>query len=284
PKPASGPEERGASWEHREMVAARSPFGSRSAAGSASAGGTSTGGTSTGSTSAGSTSAGNSSAGDNSVGRPRLAPRRRKGLTAREEILDAAAQLFSEQGYAATSTRAIAMSVGIKQASLYYHFSSKEQILAELLVTTVVPSLEVAAVLADSPDPIEARLWALAAFDVRLLCSGRWNIGALYLLPELRLPNLAPFYTQRRRLRGAYGAMITDGIAQGSFTVENGAVATDLVFGLIESVVLVRQDRGDLDPDLLGEAVADGCLRLLSASGRHLVAARRRGTALLAEL
>jgi AcrR family transcriptional regulator len=230
------------------------------------------------------TGAGSSLVAGSAVGRPRLAARRRRGLSAREEILDAAAQLFSEQGYAATSTRAIAMSVGIKQASLYYHFSSKEQILAELLVTTVVPSLEVAAVLADSPDPIEARLWALAAFDVRLLCSGRYNIGALYLLPELRLPNLAPFFIQRRRLRGAYGALIADGVVQGCFTVEPGDVGTDLVFGLIESVVLVRQDRGDLDPDLVARTVADGCLRLLSASGRRLTAARRRGTELLAEL
>jgi AcrR family transcriptional regulator len=236
-----------------------------------------------GSSSAGSSVDGSSVAGS-SVGRPRLAPRRRQGLSAREEILDAAAQLFSEQGYAATSTRAIALSVGIKQASLYYHFSSKEQILAELLVTTVVPSLDVAAVLADSPEPIEARLWALAAFDVRLLCSGRWNIGALYLLPELRLPNLAPFFTQRQNLRDAYRALIVDGIGQGCFTVEDGDLATDLVFGLIESVVLVRQDRGDLDPDLFSQTVADGCLRLVSASGRRLGVARKRGTALLAEL
>src|SRR5512143_1649202 len=75
------------------------------------------------------------------VGRPRLGPRQRMGLSAREEILDAAAQLFSEQGYAGTSTRAIALAVGIKQASLYYHFANKEQMLVELLNTTVVPSL-----------------------------------------------------------------------------------------------------------------------------------------------
>jgi AcrR family transcriptional regulator len=219
-----------------------------------------------------------------SVGRPRLAARQRFGASARAEILDAAAELFSEQGYAATSTRAIAVSVGIKQASLYYHFSSKEQILAELLVTTVLPSLEVAAVLADSPEPTQARLWALAAFDVRLLCSGRWNLGALYLLPELRSPNLAPFYTQRQRLRAGYGALIGEGIQQGCFTVDDGDVATDLVFGLVESVVLVRQDRGALDPEQFAPTIADGCLRLLSCTGRSLSTAHRRGAALLTEV
>ena len=48
----------------------------------------------------------------------------------REEILAAAAGLFAERGYAATSTRLIADTVGIRQASLYYHFANKEQILS----------------------------------------------------------------------------------------------------------------------------------------------------------
>ena len=219
--------------------------------------------------------------GQSTVGRPRLSPRQRQGSSARDEILDAAAELFIEQGYAATSTRAIAMAVGMKQASLYYHFPSKEQILAELLVTTVVPSLEVAAALADRPDPAEAKLWALAAYDVRLLCTGRWNLGALYLLPELRAPSLATFQRQRQRLRSHYEQLIAAGIAQGSLAADDTVIATDLVFGLIESVVQVRQDRGGLDPDHFAPTIADGCLRLLSCANRRLLAARRRGTTLL---
>src|SRR3954464_10631962 len=74
-------------------------------------------------------------------GRPRSGARRLPAATAREEILDAAAELFAQRGYAATSTRLIAERVGIRQASLYYHFDTKEQILAELLEATVRPSL-----------------------------------------------------------------------------------------------------------------------------------------------
>ncbi len=75
------------------------------------------------------------------VGRPRSAPSQRVGLSGREQILDAAGRMFSEQGYGAASTRKIAMAVGVKQASLYYHFASKEDILAGLLAGTVEPSL-----------------------------------------------------------------------------------------------------------------------------------------------
>src|ERR1700761_5422625 len=59
-------------------------------------------------------------------GRPRLEQSRRPGNTAREEILDAAAELFTNLGYASTSTRRIADAVGIRQASLYHHFATKD--------------------------------------------------------------------------------------------------------------------------------------------------------------
>jgi AcrR family transcriptional regulator len=49
----------------------------------------------------------------------------------RDDVLEAAASLFATRGYAATSIRDIAQKVGILSGSLYYHFSSKEEILLE---------------------------------------------------------------------------------------------------------------------------------------------------------
>ncbi len=43
-----------------------------------------------------------------------------------DEIIDAAARVFAERGYHGTSTQAIADVVGMRQASLYYYFPSKE--------------------------------------------------------------------------------------------------------------------------------------------------------------
>lgn len=45
------------------------------------------------------------------------------------ELLDAMARLFAERGYAATSTRDIALAAKMLPGSLYYHFASKEQML-----------------------------------------------------------------------------------------------------------------------------------------------------------
>jgi AcrR family transcriptional regulator len=51
----------------------------------------------------------------------------------RERILAVANDLFTEQGYEGTSLREIAVRLGITKAALYYHFRSKDEILATLL-------------------------------------------------------------------------------------------------------------------------------------------------------
>jgi AcrR family transcriptional regulator len=48
------------------------------------------------------------------------------------EMLDAAALVFSEKGYHGASTKDIADQLGIRQGSLYYYFSSKQEALAEV--------------------------------------------------------------------------------------------------------------------------------------------------------
>ncbi len=48
-------------------------------------------------------------------------------------ILETAARLFSQDGYAVTSLRAIATACDMKAGSLYYHFDSKDQIVTEVL-------------------------------------------------------------------------------------------------------------------------------------------------------
>ncbi len=55
------------------------------------------------------------------------------GARSRREILDAAARLLRSQGYKATTLRAIAEEVGIQAGSIYYHFASKEEIVASVM-------------------------------------------------------------------------------------------------------------------------------------------------------
>ncbi|MEV6767618.1 TetR/AcrR family transcriptional regulator [Nocardia sp. NPDC051030] len=197
-------------------------------------------------------------------GRPRLEPRRRAGQTPRAEILDAAAELFTANGYGSTSTRGIADAVGIRQASLYHHFAAKDDILDALLAETITAPLELAERLATSTEPAAVRLYALAWFDVSQLCAARWNLGALYLLPELRSERFAAFRERRDELRRHYETLSAAVIADAG----DGAVpgAELLPFRLVESVISVRSDEGAA-PEYAEKLIPDAILRLLGWQG-----------------
>ncbi|MFG1932107.1 TetR/AcrR family transcriptional regulator [Mycobacterium sp. NPDC048908] len=209
-----------------------------------------------------------------SRGRPRLEQSRRPGKSAREEILDAAAELFTSLGYASTSTRRIADAVGVRQASLYHHFATKDDILDALLTGTVDQPLRLAGDLLGEQGPAAPRLHALVVGDATQLCASRWNLGALYLLPELRLDRFEQFRLRRGELRGSYRMLSAEVIAE----CDGPSDADDLPFRLVESVINRRSDDTDCPPEQPW-VIADGALRTVGFDGdfaelRKLTAAR----------
>lgn len=67
------------------------------------------------------------------IGAPPSPKPLKKSDRTRELILHAAAKLFREQGFAATTLRQIAVRAKLKAGSIYYYFSSKNEILDEVL-------------------------------------------------------------------------------------------------------------------------------------------------------
>ncbi len=228
---------------------------------------------------AGETGSSGTGSGVRRVGRPRAVARPRGDLSPREEILTAAAELFTTHGYAATSTRAMAERAGIRQASIYHYFDGKEDILAELLESTVRPSLETARALTGATP--EERLWQLCHCDARLLCSGPHNLGALYLLPEVHTERFAGFRRMRGELKDTYGRLLAATSAGAALTPAERALRTDLLFALIEGVILIRRDTpgamaaGVLET--LAAATADAALRLAGVADGDLPDLRKKG-------
>jgi AcrR family transcriptional regulator len=193
------------------------------------------------------------------VGRPRVVPKEMVG-DVREEILAAAAALFESDGYTSTSTRAIGIAVGLRQASLFHYFARKEDILTELLDRTLRPTLAFAREFSLETLEADLALWLLAREDVANLCRGPYNLGALQLLPEVRNPQFRWFWRRRRQLFDEYSSLIARGIAESSFPMAETGTTSDLVFGLVESVITARPQlrRRVGTPSV----VADGALRL----------------------
>jgi AcrR family transcriptional regulator len=64
---------------------------------------------------------------------PRKVPRQARGWETRERVLEAAARVFAEYGYAAGTTNRIAEAAGMSVGSLYQYFPNKDAILVALV-------------------------------------------------------------------------------------------------------------------------------------------------------
>jgi len=73
-----------------------------------------------------------------------------------ERILDASAELFTQNGYRATDLGKIATSAGLARNSLYRYFASKDHILVGVLQREMAQFIDQTAALAETyPDPAE---------------------------------------------------------------------------------------------------------------------------------
>jgi AcrR family transcriptional regulator len=203
-----------------------------------------------------------------------------QGRTAREQILDAAAELFVSQGLAATTTRQIAERVGVRQASLYYYFGGKDEMLLELLTRSVRPSLSVAGLIESAcGSDAAAGLYALAVTDVRTLASSPHNIAMLYLSPEVQGPAFDGFRAERAALQGVYGRL---GSAASPAPVADAALTGTLIMQLVESVIQLRRVQDTLR-DGYPRAIAESCLRLAGLPASEVSRARAAAEKLLAQ-
>jgi len=139
----------------------------------------------------------------------RTDPAESDGPDGRRRILDEAAGLFLERGYAATSLRGIAAAAGMKAGSLYYHFESKEALFQAILRRGLDVMVEAfrEATAASRDQPGRARIEAhVRAHLAALFEHGpytRVHVTTFHTAPEAVRASIVP-------LRDAYEAMWTE--------------------------------------------------------------------------
>lgn len=80
-----------------------------------------------------------------------------------QAILEAAAELFAEQGFAATSMSAIARLANTSKANIYHHFSSKNDLYLAIMKAAASRSSALLAALADAGGSFSQRLAEFSA-------------------------------------------------------------------------------------------------------------------------
>lgn len=197
-----------------------------------------------------------------------------QSLDRRAKILATATDLFLAHGFAGTSMAALARAVGIQKASLYHHFTSKEDLfiacVTEGYEATVrrLEALRADASLGDA-DRIRATMEELYRINLET------NVGRMApLISEVAqdIPSVAETFHGGfiTRQYGIVRGMVEDGIARGSFDAVDPLGMQHLIFGPIITLSLSREmtatfpDRDALYPvDQIKASHIDLILRLL---------------------
>ena len=86
-------------------------------------------------------------------------------------VLDAAITLFAEKGYDGVSVRDIGDRLDQSGPSIYRHYGSKEELLADAVAVVIIPMIDALREIASSPAPASERLeraiWFHASFALR---------------------------------------------------------------------------------------------------------------------
>ena len=102
-------------------------------------------------------------------GARRLSRREQLGVESRRRIVDAAATLMAERGFAGTSIAAVSQRSGLPSGSIYWHFESKEALLAAVMEEGARRWFEALPRVDDLPtDPAERTAALFEAVDASL--------------------------------------------------------------------------------------------------------------------
>lgn len=152
----------------------------------------------------------------------------------RDGILEAAAQIFSEKGYHAASMQDIAQSVDLQKASLYHHFSSKQEILLSLLDQALDMLIANMQQVIEQPVPVDQKLRQAMLVYLQTMLDHR-DLAAVLLLEHRSLkPELQSRHFPRRdRFEHMWRDLIQQGMSNGLFCCVDPALAARGLLGVM---------------------------------------------------
>lgn len=170
-------------------------------------------------------------------------------------VLEIAVAAFNDYGYDATSMGLLAERLGTSKSAVYYHVSSKEDLL-RLALERALGELEGILTQPGATDgAADARLTFVLRGAVRVLTAELPYVTLLLRLrgnTDLERDALA----RRRAFDNAVSALVEQARAEGSVRADVDArTTTRLLFGMINSIVEWYKPGGSLDADQLADDV-----------------------------
>ena len=178
----------------------------------------------------------------------------KKNGTKKEVIIDQAARLFHEKGFAATSMRDLAEKVGVEAASLYNHIQSKSEILQEICFKVANEFMSMLDEVDSNEEQAIRKVEALLRFHVRQMVNHYENV---YVSDRewkhLTDPYLSNFQNQRRTYRKRFAAIIEEGIRLNEIKPIDAPTAVLIILHAVSGIESWHRSRKKITAELLEE-------------------------------
>ena len=165
----------------------------------------------------------------------------------RQLVLDAAASLFMAHGYGAVSMDAVARAAGVSKATLYAHFSSKDQLFATIIGDACRQKIALGELLPSDATDIRAALTAFGGrllrffLDERPLALHRVVIGESTRFPEL---GRAFYDSGPAAVHRMFGEWLAEQTEVGRLAVADPPVAAEQFVGMLRTSLFLRASLG----------------------------------------
>lgn len=171
-------------------------------------------------------------------------------------IMEAAARLFRDRGYSATSMRDLAKAVHLQASSLYSHINSKQEILREICFHNAHRFLAgIEGIEQAYPTPRE-QVRQLIFLHLKIATSDETSITAFNdEWRHLEEPDLGQFIKLRKRYESRFRSIIEAGIEAGTFQDINPTIVMYTILSSLRWVYDWSQTGKTISVEEIGEQI-----------------------------
>jgi AcrR family transcriptional regulator len=185
-------------------------------------------------------------------------PNSRRQLVS-NELLDHAARLFSERGFAGTSLQDIADAMGVSRPAIYTYVRNKEELLAALVHDVLDPTVRILEEATERTDlPEDERL----AEALRRMAVNNCRNPTRFRLLDRSEPHLSPELAQqhrdsRRRVLGLLAAIIERAVTAGSIRPLPARTLALSLLGMLNWIAWWYRPGVDVPAEEVAEVMVD---------------------------
>ena len=176
----------------------------------------------------------------------------------RDDILDAAAQVFRQKGFHGASMSAIADAVNLQKASLYHHVSSKQEILLALLDRALIMLTEHIATIASQKLPADQKLKLMIRGYLSTLADNA-DLTAVLLFEHRSLDKKSHIrhVPQRDKFEALWRDVLNEGVRTKVFELKDTSLAVRALMGVMNWTLTWYQPNGEKSIEQIADDYSD---------------------------